>query len=45
MLIQNTRGGPRAFDYKPVMMTMQLSHTESTVAASDEYEPKPKTQH
>ena len=44
MLIQNTRGGPRAFDYKPVTMAMQLSHTESTVAVSDEYEPKPKTQ-
>ncbi|HSE30838.1 MAG TPA: D-alanyl-D-alanine carboxypeptidase [Pyrinomonadaceae bacterium] len=42
MLIQNTRGGPRAFDYKPVTMAMQLSHTESTVAVSDEYEPKPK---
>jgi serine-type D-Ala-D-Ala carboxypeptidase/endopeptidase (penicillin-binding protein 4) len=42
MLIQNTRGGPKAFDYKPVTMAMQLSHTESTVAVSDEYEPKPK---
>jgi D-alanyl-D-alanine carboxypeptidase len=42
MLVQNTRGGPKAFDYKPVTMAMQLSHTESTVAASDEYEPKPK---
>jgi len=42
MLIQNTRGGPRAFDYKPVTMAMQLSHTESSVAVSDEYEPKPK---
>lgn len=44
MLIQNTRGGPKAFDYKPVTMAMQLSHTESTVAVSDEYEPKPKSQ-
>jgi D-alanyl-D-alanine carboxypeptidase/D-alanyl-D-alanine-endopeptidase (penicillin-binding protein 4) len=42
MLIQNTRGGPRAFNYKPVTMAMQLSHTESSVAVSDEYEPKPK---
>ena len=32
MLVQNTRGGPKAFDYKPLMLTMQLSHTESTVA-------------
>src|SRR5215204_3725393 len=38
MLVQNSRGGPKAFDYKPLMLTMQLSHTESTVA-SEEYEP------
>ena len=42
MLIQNTRGGPKAFAYTPVTMAMQLSHTESSVAASEEYEPKPK---
>ena len=42
MLVQNTRGGPKAFDYKPVMLTMQLSDTESSVASSDEYEPKMK---
>ena len=39
MLVQNTRGGPKAFDYKPLMLTMQLSHTESTVAAGEEFEP------
>ena len=39
MLVQNSRGGPKAFDYKPLMLTMQLSHTESTVASSEEYEP------
>ena len=39
MLVQNTRGGPKPFDYKPLMLTMQLSHTESTVAGSEEYEP------
>jgi len=44
MLIQNTRGGPKAFDYKPIALAMQLSNTESTVAATDEYEPKPKSQ-
>jgi D-alanyl-D-alanine carboxypeptidase/D-alanyl-D-alanine-endopeptidase (penicillin-binding protein 4) len=38
MLVQNSRGGPKAFEYKPLMLTMQLSHTESTVA-SEEYEP------
>ncbi len=43
MLVQNTRGGPKAFDYKPLMLRMQLSHTESTVAASDEYEPPSKS--
>ena len=39
MLVQNMRGGPKAFEYKPLMLTMQLSHTESTVATSEEYEP------
>jgi D-alanyl-D-alanine carboxypeptidase/D-alanyl-D-alanine-endopeptidase (penicillin-binding protein 4) len=44
MLVQNSRGGPKAFDYKPLMLTMQLSHTESTVATSEEYEPPSKYQ-
>lgn len=44
MLIQNTRGGPKAFEYKPIAMAMQLSNTESSVAATDEYEPIPKSQ-
>jgi D-alanyl-D-alanine carboxypeptidase/D-alanyl-D-alanine-endopeptidase (penicillin-binding protein 4) len=39
MLAQNTRGGPKAFDYKPLMLMMQLSHTESTVGDGEEYEP------
>lgn len=39
MLIQNTRGGPKAFAYKPVMLAMQLADTE-TVAVGEEYEPK-----
>ena len=39
MLAQNSRGGPKAFDYKPLMLTMQLSHTESTVGEGEEYEP------
>ena len=43
MLVQNTRGGPKAFEYKPLMLTMQLSHTESTVAGGDEYEPPLKS--
>jgi D-alanyl-D-alanine carboxypeptidase len=43
MLTQNTRGGPKPFDYKPLMLTMQLSHTESTVADGEEYEPPSKS--
>jgi D-alanyl-D-alanine carboxypeptidase/D-alanyl-D-alanine-endopeptidase (penicillin-binding protein 4) len=39
MLVQNSRGGPKAFEYKPLMLTMQLSHTESTVGDGEEYEP------
>ena len=39
MLVQNSRGGPKPFDYKPSMLTMQLSHTESTVGDGEEYEP------
>src|ERR1043165_7062053 len=39
MLAQNSRGGPKAFDYKPLMLTMQHSHTESTVGEGEEYEP------
>ncbi|HEU4766744.1 MAG TPA: D-alanyl-D-alanine carboxypeptidase [Pyrinomonadaceae bacterium] len=44
MLVQNTRGGPKAFEYKPLVLTMQLSNTESTVAGSEEYEPPGKSQ-
>ena len=44
MLVQNTRGGPKAFEYKPLMLTMQLSNTESTVAGSEEYEPPGKSE-
>ncbi len=40
MLVQNTRGGPKAFDYKPPLLTMQLSDTQRTFAATDEFEPK-----
>jgi D-alanyl-D-alanine carboxypeptidase/D-alanyl-D-alanine-endopeptidase (penicillin-binding protein 4) len=40
MLIQNSRGGPKPFTYKPLMLMMQLSDTESTFGTTDEYEPK-----
>ena len=43
MLVQNTRGGPKPFDYKPLMLSMQLSDTESSVADSAEYEPPSKS--
>ena len=43
MLVQNTRGGPKAFDYTPLMLTMKLSQTESTVAGGDEFEPPSKS--
>jgi D-alanyl-D-alanine carboxypeptidase/D-alanyl-D-alanine-endopeptidase (penicillin-binding protein 4) len=44
MLVQNTRGGPKAFDYKPSLLTMQLSHTESVLSGSEEFEPPLKSQ-
>jgi D-alanyl-D-alanine carboxypeptidase/D-alanyl-D-alanine-endopeptidase (penicillin-binding protein 4) len=44
MLVQNTRGGPKAFDYKPSILTMQLSHTQSIVSESEEFEPPSKSQ-
>jgi D-alanyl-D-alanine carboxypeptidase/D-alanyl-D-alanine-endopeptidase (penicillin-binding protein 4) len=42
MLVQNTRGGPKAFEYTPLMLSMQLSRTESIVADGEEYEPPSK---
>lgn len=44
MLVQNTRGGPKAFDYKPSLLTMRLAQTESIVADSEEFEPPSKSQ-
>ena len=44
MLVQNTRGGPKAFEYKPSLLSMQLSQTESVVAGSEEFEPPSKSQ-
>jgi D-alanyl-D-alanine carboxypeptidase/D-alanyl-D-alanine-endopeptidase (penicillin-binding protein 4) len=38
--IQWSRGGPKAFDYKPQVLSMKLSDTRNTVVNSaDEYEP------
>ena len=38
--IQNSRGGPRAFDYVPAVMAMKLNETTSKVGSVDEFEPK-----
>jgi len=38
MQVQNSRGGPKAFDYKPLPLTMRLSDTES-VSANEELGP------
>lgn len=43
MLVQNTRGGPKPFEYKPLMLSMQLSKTESSVADSEEFEAPSKS--
>ena len=40
MQVQNSRGGPRAFNYKPLALTMKLADTESiSGSASDELGP------
>jgi D-alanyl-D-alanine carboxypeptidase len=40
MQVQNSRGGPRAFTYKPVALTMRLSDTKSVSGSSgNEFEP------
>jgi D-alanyl-D-alanine carboxypeptidase len=39
MQIQNSRGGPKAFDYKPHLLAMKLADTQSLPSAGDEYEP------
>jgi D-alanyl-D-alanine carboxypeptidase/D-alanyl-D-alanine-endopeptidase (penicillin-binding protein 4) len=40
MQIQNSRGGPRSFDYMPRGLAIKLTDTKSTPAATEEYEPK-----
>ncbi len=37
--VQSTRGGAKAFDYKPITLAMRLSDTQSTVAGEEEFEP------
>ena len=44
MQVQNSRGGPKAFDYRPLALTMKLANTEDTAgSASNEYEPNVKS--
>jgi len=35
MQVQNSRGGPKAFNYKPLALTMKLSDTESVSGAGN----------
>jgi D-alanyl-D-alanine carboxypeptidase/D-alanyl-D-alanine-endopeptidase (penicillin-binding protein 4) len=45
MQIQNSRGGPKPFNYKPHLLAMKLADTQSLPsAAGDEYEPALKGQ-
>jgi serine-type D-Ala-D-Ala carboxypeptidase/endopeptidase (penicillin-binding protein 4) len=38
MQVQNSRGGPKAFDYKPHLLAMKLADTQSLPSTGDEYE-------
>ena len=40
MHVQNSRGGPRAFDYVPLTMAIKLTDTKSRLGSADEFEPK-----
>ena len=41
--VQNSRGGPKPFDYKPLILAMKLSDTSNTLAPeAEEYEPASK---
>jgi hypothetical protein len=43
MQVQNSRGGPKAFNYKPLALTMKLADTESIAGSGgSEFEPMPK---
>jgi D-alanyl-D-alanine carboxypeptidase/D-alanyl-D-alanine-endopeptidase (penicillin-binding protein 4) len=43
MQVQNSRGGPKAFNYKPLALTMKLADTESVSgSANNEFEPNLK---
>lgn len=43
MQVQNTRGGPKPFSYKPRVLAMKLADTQSVSASANEFEPSLKT--
>jgi D-alanyl-D-alanine carboxypeptidase len=42
MQVQNSRGGPRPFGYKPRVLALKLADTQSVSASANEFEPKLK---
>jgi D-alanyl-D-alanine carboxypeptidase/D-alanyl-D-alanine-endopeptidase (penicillin-binding protein 4) len=42
MKVQNSRGGPRPFGYKPRVLTLKLADTQSVSASANEFEPNLK---
>jgi D-alanyl-D-alanine carboxypeptidase len=42
MQVQNSRGGPKAFKYTPLALTMKLANTESISGPGTEFEPNSK---
>jgi D-alanyl-D-alanine carboxypeptidase/D-alanyl-D-alanine-endopeptidase (penicillin-binding protein 4) len=43
MQVQNSRGGPKSFGYKPRVLAMKLADTQSVSASANEFEPNLKT--
>jgi serine-type D-Ala-D-Ala carboxypeptidase/endopeptidase (penicillin-binding protein 4) len=43
MQVQNSRGGPKSFGYKPRVLAMRLADTESVSTSANEFEPGSKT--
>ena len=45
MQVQNSRGGPRSFTYKPLTLSMRLADTQNVAGSSvTEFEPRVNTQ-
>ncbi|MEO7971360.1 MAG: D-alanyl-D-alanine carboxypeptidase [bacterium] len=43
MQVQNSRGGPKSFGYKPRVLAMKLADTQSILTSANEFEPNSKT--